>query len=456
MLALPPLFSHLLTYLVLFLYSANLSLGTIQTATIDDALGDSQSGALPIYSPPSSFSPNSDCGSCKVHADPAQAFDGTWHDSSQFRGKAPVSVTLSFTGTSINVFCILANTIPGGAGTRTDLAFLLDGSPQAPFSHRPDSTSGYLYNQNVLSVSGLAQASHRLVVSSNLPPDANATLMLFDYAQYTFDDGVSEAPPSPPPRVTTTTTSVATSTTTTNALLDISTVTRSASSPVITISSFTRPSSSASTNPSASFKSSSPANTPPTSTFLRPLPLSSTSSLPAAVRATGSPSKVNLAAVLAGTLIPVFLVVLGCVVLYRRRRARHLRNPDPGLQSRASRSSLFGPANGGYDTGSVLYGDSSEGGAVVSHPTTNYGAAMSVFLSGQSASQLSGGDEQAVEVSGRYNTSVSRRVSALPLLSSGPVFQPSVSRSPSEYTSPTSPPPVYEADLPTLPAYAPV
>ncbi|KAJ7117433.1 hypothetical protein C8R44DRAFT_626506 [Mycena epipterygia] len=171
----------LLWPLILLLTHATLSIGTITSATIDDSSGDSLNpGVMPVYSPPSAFSLNSDCSGCLIKADPAQAFDGTWHDSSQLPGEASVSITLSFTGTGIDVFCILANTVQGAA-TTTDLAFTLDGSPQQPFSHTPDSTFSYLYNQNVLSVSGLAQASHQLVITT----DSSGSLLLFDYARYT-------------------------------------------------------------------------------------------------------------------------------------------------------------------------------------------------------------------------------------------------------------------------------
>ncbi|KAF8217078.1 hypothetical protein K438DRAFT_1559193 [Mycena galopus ATCC 62051] len=180
MFAFLPFFFDVSVLLFLILIRVTLSFGsTVLTATIDDTDGDSVTGAQPVYS--GNFSPNSDCDGCTVHPDPTQAHDGTWHDSSQFNGAGPVSVTLSFTGTGISVFCILANTIPS-ALTTTDLAFTLDGSPQQAFSHNPDSTSDYEYNAQVFSMGGLIQGAHQLVVATNNP---SGSLLLFDYAEYT-------------------------------------------------------------------------------------------------------------------------------------------------------------------------------------------------------------------------------------------------------------------------------
>ncbi|KAJ7227819.1 hypothetical protein B0H12DRAFT_1148398 [Mycena haematopus] len=178
MLSFLPFFSDLAALSFILLARVALSRGSVLTATIDDTEGDSLTGAQPVYT--GSFSPNSDCTGCTVHPDPARAHDGTWHDSSQFNGAPPVSVTLSFTGIGIEVFCILANTIPGST-TTTDLLFTLDDSAQQAYSHNPDSTSDYQYGAQVFSASGLTQGPHQLVVATNNP---SGSLLLFDYAQY--------------------------------------------------------------------------------------------------------------------------------------------------------------------------------------------------------------------------------------------------------------------------------
>ncbi|KAJ7694648.1 hypothetical protein B0H17DRAFT_462099 [Mycena rosella] len=100
-----PFFFDAPSLLFTLLAHATLSMGAISTATIDD------NSVGPVYSPATSFSLNSECATCVVHPDATRAFEGTWHDSSQFEDESPVSVTLSFTGTGIDVFCILANSL---------------------------------------------------------------------------------------------------------------------------------------------------------------------------------------------------------------------------------------------------------------------------------------------------------------------------------------------------------
>ncbi|KAJ7648564.1 hypothetical protein DFH06DRAFT_570581 [Mycena polygramma] len=180
----------------------SLSVGTVFQRTIDDTLGDSESGELPMYTPASGFSPNSDCAGCVLHPDPASAFKGTWHDGSQLPGGPAVSVTLSFSGTGISVFCILANLV---GDSTSNLAVTLDGAAQKPFSYTPDNTSDFVYNAPVFSVDGLDRVQHTVVIVTDNP---KGSLFLFDYANYTaiadstmvFQLGHRWSTPSPVPR----------------------------------------------------------------------------------------------------------------------------------------------------------------------------------------------------------------------------------------------------------------
>ncbi|KAJ7625686.1 hypothetical protein FB45DRAFT_70725 [Roridomyces roridus] len=252
-----------------------LSTGATVTATIDDTRGDSQTGAMPVYLPVGAFSSDTTDWEGPVDPDPTQAFDGTW----QAVGPS-ASVTLSFTGTGIDVFCILANTLP------TDLSFTLDGAPYYPsFSRTPDASApDLMYGEQgrVLSIDGLDQVAHQLVIAPNPPAGSNDTLFLFDYARYRFDD---EAAPSVgltviPPQISLTSASFSDATST--------------------------------TAPSLTASSSSPSSRPSTSTSA----LGSTSPI--------APSK--HVKVLLATLIPAFLLLLAsCAVialLLLRRRPR--------------------------------------------------------------------------------------------------------------------------------------
>ncbi|KAJ7063635.1 hypothetical protein C8F01DRAFT_1368151 [Mycena amicta] len=168
--------------------------------TIDDEFGDLATGLHPIYTPDEFWSlvclfqeqsnvfthrQDSTCETCVLHPNPALAFNGTWHDSSQFTNTTPVSVTLQFSGTGIYVFCIVPPVLPGVV-SRYRLNYTLDssGSSGTPttgnFSLDPISRTDYTYNLPVVSMSGLSNGAHTLLVSTN-----DASVFLFDYAVYT-------------------------------------------------------------------------------------------------------------------------------------------------------------------------------------------------------------------------------------------------------------------------------
>ncbi|KAJ7144948.1 hypothetical protein C8R43DRAFT_891036, partial [Mycena crocata] len=150
--------------------------------TIDDQFGDSISGVRPTYSPASSWSPNSSCNGCLLHPDPALAFNHTWHDSSQFPGTSPVSLTLEFVGTAVYVYCIVPP-ITANVVTSYNLNFTLDGESRGKLSHTPTSNTEFVYNYSVLSLESLPNQTHTLLISTD--DSDNGSAFLFDYAVYT-------------------------------------------------------------------------------------------------------------------------------------------------------------------------------------------------------------------------------------------------------------------------------
>ncbi|KAF7310042.1 hypothetical protein MIND_00377200 [Mycena indigotica] len=159
----------------------------LRSRTIDDTNGDSATGVVPFYSPANQFSQNSNCSTCRVVLDPSEVHDGTWHDSSQTPNGPPVSISLSFTGVSLSIFCILANFIDNHTISQSSFAFFVDGNPSGTFLHVPDkSTTDFIYGANVFSVDGLEQSEHTVILATN---SAAGSLLLFDFASYTFDDG---------------------------------------------------------------------------------------------------------------------------------------------------------------------------------------------------------------------------------------------------------------------------
>ncbi|KAJ6592251.1 hypothetical protein DFH09DRAFT_1073315 [Mycena vulgaris] len=135
-----PTVNRLILYTLLI--QVTLSVATVFERTMDDASGDSLSGVLPIY------------------VNVLTPTDGE-HELHRLPGGLAPSVTLSFTGTAIPVFCILANTVPD-AITTSDFSFTLDGTPMATFLHVPDSSSEFIYGLLVFSVDGLGRGPHKL------------------------------------------------------------------------------------------------------------------------------------------------------------------------------------------------------------------------------------------------------------------------------------------------------
>ncbi|KAJ7232175.1 hypothetical protein B0H12DRAFT_202723 [Mycena haematopus] len=162
-------------------------ISTVSNRTIDDFYGDPVTGAVPSYEPSGVWNAvvNSNCTICFVRPDATQAFDNTWHDATLHDESDPPSVTLQFTGTAIYLFGIVPNTVPS-ASTIVDLTFFLDGASAGSYTHTPDTSTTILYSVPLLSLSGLSNKTHTLLAQTT-------DFFIFDYAIYTFDDGVSES-----------------------------------------------------------------------------------------------------------------------------------------------------------------------------------------------------------------------------------------------------------------------
>ncbi|KAF7310029.1 hypothetical protein MIND_00375800 [Mycena indigotica] len=314
------------------------SSANIITRTIDDTDGDSETGAVPSYSPPNHFSLNSNCPDCTYHPDAGKSFKNTWHDTSQVDGQV-MSVSFSFTGTSVSIFCTLVNrqssATPLGA---THLALMVDGASHGVFDHSPDGSADFAYQQQVFHVPNLANVQHNVVLSTN---NAQGSYMAFDYASYTFDDGVNPNPPPPPPptgKTTTDTTTVVSTATATGPGQTTTKTQTDISGNNISVSNGASPSSATPPgSPAGSTDSRTAISTPVkllgsgTSSILT-APSSPSSTNPV-IAASGSSSKkqhTSIAAVVAGVLaglVGILLVVLA-VVLCRRKQKRQQESTD--------------------------------------------------------------------------------------------------------------------------------
>ncbi|KZT06162.1 uncharacterized protein LAESUDRAFT_759687 [Laetiporus sulphureus 93-53] len=175
----PTLRRSLLIYLA-FILMATLVSPTPTFATIDDENGDSVSGMRPIYQP--SWNNGPQCPGCAIQPEKDKTFDQTWHDTTIHPGDPPHNVTLTFNGTAIWVYCIIPNS-QEYITTFVNLTFELDGDYVGVFSQQSDDYM--LYNVSAYSNTSMENREHTLVMI--VRNDINASVALFDWAQYTYD-----------------------------------------------------------------------------------------------------------------------------------------------------------------------------------------------------------------------------------------------------------------------------
>ena len=171
------------------LATINTAAGLTTNLTIDDQLGDPATGLKPQYSGPG-WNPGQSCNICSVRLDPSQTYERTWYDST-YKSGSPPSITLHFIGTAVYVYNVLVNQgAPNADVTGTNITFTLDGHLAGTFAHTPTSSHSFNYNYLVFASHLLENTEHVLVIQ---PPENQRSLILFDYAMYTFTED------TPPP-----------------------------------------------------------------------------------------------------------------------------------------------------------------------------------------------------------------------------------------------------------------
>ncbi|KAJ7601220.1 hypothetical protein C8J56DRAFT_28763 [Mycena floridula] len=158
--------------------------------TIDDTLGDSLTGLRPVYFPSTAGAwRDATCSDCYIIPAPALAFAGTWTSCTATEDIPLATAELSFKGTAVYVFLILANDAAHGVTTLTESSFTLDGTLAGNFAHQPIPGLGFQYNQLVFSAQNLPNIDHKLIIAASGRQDHHVFVML-DYAIYTVPDPV--------------------------------------------------------------------------------------------------------------------------------------------------------------------------------------------------------------------------------------------------------------------------
>ncbi|KAF4569659.1 hypothetical protein EYR36_009456 [Pleurotus pulmonarius] len=170
-----------------------LSLLTVAVAlrniSIDDSFGDESTHDVPTYTPPSKWTVSG-----RATPNASLAYKGTWHDTTSHPLDANHTASFSFTGVSLYVYCIIANTPPPGQqffDTFADYIFFLDKEWVGNYEHDVEKTHDFFYNVPVYVNQTMENKLHSfsIVAHSNDRP----VLLLFDYAIYTSEDNTGDA-----------------------------------------------------------------------------------------------------------------------------------------------------------------------------------------------------------------------------------------------------------------------
>ncbi|KAJ3726801.1 hypothetical protein C8R42DRAFT_657707 [Lentinula raphanica] len=158
---------------------------------IDDEDGDTVTGIVPIYTP-SLWNQGPTC-LCAFKANPVRTFQGTWHDITHYPTDPPATVQFGFTGTTLDVYCIIPESSLRWT-SNYNLSFMLDGQllPQT-FIQINEFNLVNQYNVSVLSLSNLEPISHTFAMIAASTTDS--LIVEFDYARYTFDDSGTTSQP---------------------------------------------------------------------------------------------------------------------------------------------------------------------------------------------------------------------------------------------------------------------
>ncbi|KAF8987741.1 hypothetical protein BDQ17DRAFT_1258237 [Cyathus striatus] len=187
MFTLGPLFKHPWIYLSLITTVG----AVLVNVTVDNSLPDPLTGRLVGYLPTTSWNAGVACTDCTAIVDEGSMFNRTWHDGTYFPvnsilpATGPLTITFSFNGTAIYVFCALALSFTSPDGY-SNMTFYIDNEIVGQFEKEPSGTQGaYVYNISVYSNTSLSAGEHNFTLQNGpFGNGGNKSLTLFDYLVY--------------------------------------------------------------------------------------------------------------------------------------------------------------------------------------------------------------------------------------------------------------------------------
>ncbi|KAF5351327.1 hypothetical protein D9758_007971 [Tetrapyrgos nigripes] len=180
--------------------------------TIDDALPDAFGNKVQYFPNGTNghaWNVGGECDSCTASGlDVSQLFDKTWHDGTtlvlpvQFNPQpgsndfpnVPLNASVTFNGTAIYVFCILALTSSSPTGD-SDMSFYIDNQLSGTFVQKAPGVPEYDYHVPVYVNTSLSPGPHTLLLQ-NGHVNGTKSLVLLDEIVYSVDDGTPEISPS--------------------------------------------------------------------------------------------------------------------------------------------------------------------------------------------------------------------------------------------------------------------
>ncbi|KAH9927486.1 uncharacterized protein BXZ73DRAFT_102618 [Epithele typhae] len=177
-----------LSFLLLLIWICTSAILTVSAEFVNITIDDYYRDALFeyfIYSP---------SGAWTAAMRPGEVTYNTWHQTNVTKDPtvtpSEVKATVTFTGSSVYVFGVLAST------SSTQLRFRLNGtalSDNFTFSAQPGPTT-YSYNQLLYANESLPEATHRLDILNGDVEGGAGSLLVVDYLVYTRNTDIDPLP----------------------------------------------------------------------------------------------------------------------------------------------------------------------------------------------------------------------------------------------------------------------
>ncbi|KAH6912765.1 hypothetical protein BKA70DRAFT_1559235 [Coprinopsis sp. MPI-PUGE-AT-0042] len=175
---------------------ASQCLAKLVNATIDDAYGDSRTGAEIDYLPVEAWNDGRlDCETCKARPNSSLLYNRTWHDSTFDPAvrNAQAAATAHFSGVAIYVYCAVARTEAApDFETRSDMTFYIDGQEVGTLVKEPPGGEGFDYDVLVYKNTSIPPGEHEFVIQ-NGRIGGDRSLILLDRIVYTYDDAMDKS-----------------------------------------------------------------------------------------------------------------------------------------------------------------------------------------------------------------------------------------------------------------------